>query len=136
MGNLTRDPELSYTPQGSAVCKFGLAVNNTFTTSAGVEKKDALFVDIDVWKKQGENCATYLKKGSLVFVEGRLRLDTWQSQSGEKRSKIKVVAIRVQFLGARQKTAGLPGDNVPSAGDNDKLPPEHAAGEDNEMPEE
>ncbi|MEW6027488.1 MAG: single-stranded DNA-binding protein, partial [Planctomycetota bacterium] len=89
MGNLTRDPELSYTPQGAAVCKLGLAVNNSYLTASGERKEDPLFIDIVVWKKQGENCATFLKKGSSVFIEGRLQIDKWE-KDGQKHSKAKV----------------------------------------------
>jgi single-strand DNA-binding protein len=113
MGNLTRDPELSYTPQGAAVCKFGLAVNNSYVTASGERKEDPLFIDIVVWKKQAESCATFLKKGRPVFIEGRLQLDNWQSATGEKRSKIKVIANRVQFIGAKSKSdEGTPDDKI------------------------
>jgi len=96
MGNLTRDPELRYTSSGAAVASFGLAVNRKF--KQGEEWKDeACFVDITVWAKQGENCAQYLKKGSLVFLEGRLNYQAWE-KDGQKRSKLEVVANNVQFL--------------------------------------
>lgn len=106
MGNLTRDPELSYTPQGVPVCKFGLAVNRTFKTASGEQKDDPLFVDITVWRKQAENCAQYLKKGRSALVEGTLKLETWQSKTGEKRSKIKVVAQSVKFIGGGRPDSG------------------------------
>jgi single-strand DNA-binding protein len=110
MGNLTRDPELSYTTEGVPVCKFGLAVNKSFTTKQGEKKEDVLFIDITVWRKQAENCATYLKKGRQALVEGELKLDSWQSKEGEKRSKIKVVAQSVTFIGgAGESGSGGPG---------------------------
>lgn len=99
MGNLTRDPELSYTTEGVPVCKFGLAVNKSFTTKQGEKKENVLFIDVTVWRKQAENCATYLKKGSNALIDGELQLDSWQSKEGEKRSKIRVVAQHVTFIG-------------------------------------
>jgi single-strand DNA-binding protein len=96
MGNLTRDPELRYTASGAAVASFGLAVNRKF--KQGEEwKEDVCFVDITVWAKQGGNCAQYLNKGSLVFLEGRLNFQTWETD-GQKRNKLEVVANNVQFL--------------------------------------
>ncbi|MFH0888962.1 MAG: single-stranded DNA-binding protein [Planctomycetota bacterium] len=134
MGNLTRDPELSYTTQGTAVCKFGLAVNNSYVTSTGERKEDPLFIDIVVWKKQAESCATFLKKGRPVFIEGRLQLDNWQTASGEKRSKIKVVANRVQFIGAKPKS----GDEVSEGKESgeEKALPDPSAVDDQDVIEE
>lgn len=111
MGNLTRDPELSYTPQGAAVCKLGLAVNNSYLTASGERKEDPLFIDIVVWKKQAENCATFLKKGSSALIEGRLQIDKWE-KDGQKHSKAKVVANRVQFIGAKPKGDGVGGEEA------------------------
>jgi len=134
MGNLTRDPELSYTPQGTAVCKFGLAVNNSYVTATGERKEDPLFIDIVVWKKQAESCATFLKKGSSAFIEGRLQLDNWQTTSGEKRSKIKVVANRVQFIGGKPKSGGEgPEDKVV---EEEKALPESSSTDDHDIVEE
>ncbi len=97
MGNLTRDPEMRFTQNGSAVTSFGLAVNRKY--KQGDEwKTDACFVDITVWGKQAENCSQYLNKGSGVLIEGYLKLDQWEDDSGEKKSKIGVVAQSVQFL--------------------------------------
>ena len=97
MGNLTRDPELRYTASGAAVASFGLAVNRKF--KQGEEWKDEVcFVDITVWAKQCENCAQYLNKGSLVFLEGRLNYQTWEADGGQKRSKLEVVANNIQIL--------------------------------------
>lgn len=101
LGNLTRDPEVRYTPKGTAVATLGLAVNETYTTAGGEQKEETVFVDIDVWGRQAETAGQYLSKGRPVFVEGRLRLDSWEDkESGQKRSKLKVVALRIQFLGA------------------------------------
>ena len=98
MGNLTRNPELKYTPSGSAVADLGLAVNESFKNKAGETIEQTCFVDVVAWGRQAETAAEYLKKGSPVFVEGRLQFDQWESQQGEKRSKLRVRAERVQFL--------------------------------------
>lgn len=119
MGNLTRDPELRFTSNGSALTKFGLAVNRKY--KAGEEwKEEVCFVDITVWGKQAENCAEYLSKGRPVFVEGRLQFSSWETDDGQKRNKLEVVAITVQFLG--QSGGGKPGmqpdmDGVPAKDD-------------------
>ncbi|PIQ96013.1 MAG: single-stranded DNA-binding protein [Nitrospinae bacterium CG11_big_fil_rev_8_21_14_0_20_56_8] len=100
MGNLTRDPELRYTASGAAVATFGMAINRRY--KQGDEwKEDVCFVDITVWGKQGENCAEYLSKGRPVFVDGYLRFTTWETDNGQKRSKLDVTANTVQFLGGR-----------------------------------
>ncbi|MCK4908622.1 MAG: single-stranded DNA-binding protein [Planctomycetes bacterium] len=120
MGNLTRDPELRYTPDGKPVCSFGLAVNNFYTTSSGEKKQDTVFIDITVWGKQAENCAEYLKKGRTAFVDGRLEMDTWEGKDGQKRSKIRVVAMSVQFIGGpRSESAGArsTGKSTPASQD-------------------
>jgi len=97
MGNLTRDPELRFIASGTAVANLGMAINHKY--KQGDEwKEDVCFVDITVWGKQAENCAEYLNKGRTIFVEGRLRLNSWQTDSGEKRNKLEVVANTVQFL--------------------------------------
>ena len=102
IGNLTRDPELRYIPSGTAVANFGLAMNRVYTTQDGERKEDACFVDIVTWGKTAENCANYLTKGRPVFVEGRLQFRSWETEDGQKRSKLEVVAQRVQFLGGRR----------------------------------
>ena len=100
MGNLTRDPELRFTSNGSAVASFGLAVNRKF--KQGDEwKDDVCFVDITAWGRQAETCKDYLRKGSSVMVEGRLKYDQWQDRdTGKTRSKLNVTATNVQFLGS------------------------------------
>jgi len=105
MGNLTRNPEIRYTPSGTAVADLGLAVNESFKNKAGETVERTCFVDVVVWSRQAETAAEYLHKGSPVFVEGRLQLDQWESQEGEKRSKLRVRADRVQFLGTPGKGA-------------------------------
>ncbi len=111
MGNLTRDPELRYTASGAAVASFGLAVNRKY--KAGDEwKEEVCFVDITVWAKQAENCAEYLHKGSPVFLEGRLNFQSWETDTGQKRNKLEVVANNIQFLGrpgaGRDDAPGVP----------------------------
>ena len=98
-GNLTRDPEVRYTPSGKAVADLGLAVNRKYRTSDGQDREDTCFVDLVVWGRQAETCSEYLGKGSPVLVEGRLQFDQWE-KDGQKNSKLKVVADRVQFLGS------------------------------------
>jgi len=101
IGNLTRDPEVRYTPKGTAIANLGLAVNRTYTLESGEQKEEVTFVDVEVWGRQAETTGQYLSKGRPVFIEGRLKLDQWDDkESGQKRSKLKVVAERVQFLGA------------------------------------
>ena len=112
MGNLTRDPELRNTASGAAVCSFGLAVNRKFKQGDDW-KTEACFVDVTVWAKQAENCAKYLNKGSLVFLEGRLNYQTWEAD-GQKRNKLEVVANNVQFLGQKSgETAPTNNDEIP-----------------------
>jgi single-strand DNA-binding protein len=116
MGNLTRNPEIRYTPSGTAVADLGLAVNENFKNKAGETVEQTCFVDVVVWGRQAETAAEYLHKGSPVFVEGRLQLDQWESQEGEKRSKLRVRADRVQFLGSPGKNsefAETPADSAP-----------------------
>jgi len=103
MGNLTRNPEIRYTPSGTAVADLGLAINENFKNKAGETVEQTCFVDVVVWGRQAETSAEFLQKGSPVFVEGRLQLDQWENQQGEKRSKLRVRADRVQFLGSPGK---------------------------------
>ncbi len=105
IGNLTKDPELRYTPQGTPVASFRLAVNQKFKSGDDM-KQDTLFIDIVVWGKQGESCSQYLNKGSSALVEGRLQERRWESD-GQQRSKFEVVASSVRFLSS--KRAGGPG---------------------------
>jgi single-strand DNA-binding protein len=117
MGNLTRDPEMRYTPKGTAVARLGLAVNERFTTSDGEQKESTTFVDVDVWGKQAETISQYLSKGSPIFIEGRLRLDSWDDkESGQKRSKLKVICDRFQFIGAAKSTGEFRDQPPPQGG--------------------
>src|SRR6476659_901845 len=107
MGNLTRDPEVRYTPKGTAVTELGIAVNRIYTGENGEKREEVTFVDVTVWGRTAENVGEYLKKGRPVFIEGRLQLDSWEdNQSGQKRNKLKVVADNVQFLGSRGGSGG------------------------------
>lgn len=100
MGNLTRDPELRYTPKGMAIAKFGLAVNRTWKTETGESREEVTFIDIDAFGRQAETIGQYLKKGRPVFIQGRLRLDQWDDkQTGQKRSKLGVILESFQFIG-------------------------------------
>ena len=106
IGNLTRDPELRYTPSGVAVCDLSLAVSSTRGKGAD-RKEETVFVDVTVWERMAENCNEYLSKGRPVLVEGRLRQDTWDDrETGKKRSKLAVTALSVQFLGGGEGGGG------------------------------
>lgn len=128
MGNLTRDPEVRYTPKGTAIANLGLAVNRVWTTETGEQKEEVTFVDIEVWGRQAETAGQYLSKGRPVFVEGRLRLDSWEDkESGQKRNKLKVVAERIQFLGAPRTGAEF-SEKTPSEAPSEESPPRSATG--------
>jgi single-strand DNA-binding protein len=105
MGNLTRDPELRYTPQGAAVCEFAIAINEKFKGKDGSWQDKVHYIDIVTWARTAEVCGEYLKKGRPVLVEGRLQQDRWE-QDGQKRSKVRVTAERVHFLGGPPGAGG------------------------------
>jgi single-strand DNA-binding protein len=110
MGNLTRDPELRRLPSGTAVSELGLALNRTFTGKDGEKREEVTFIDVTVWDRQAETCCQYLKKGKAVHVEGFLKMDSWEDKTtGEKRTKLKVQADRVEFLDRRDTPGGGPG---------------------------
>lgn len=118
MGNLTRDPEVRYTPKGTAIANIGLAVNRVWTSESGEKKEEVTFVDIEVWGRQAETMGQYLSKGRPLFIEGRLKLDSWDDkETGQKRSKLKVVCETFQFLGAPKGSAEFsdqpPGEGKP-----------------------
>ena len=107
IGNLTRDPEMRYTPSNMAICKIGLAVNNSYTNKAGETREDTLFVDCTAFGKVGEIINQYMQKGRPIFIEGKLKLDQWEDkQSGQKRSKHEVIIDNFQFLGGRDDAGG------------------------------
>ena len=131
LGNLTRDPEVRYTPKGSAVADLGIAVNRQYTLETGEKREEVTFVDVTFWGRTAEVAGEYLKKGRSVFIEGRLQLDSWDDkQSGQKRTKLKVIGEMMQMLGAR------PGGPVggeeaeersrPSSGSHSAPPPKNA----------
>lgn len=106
MGNLTRDPELRYTPSNQPVVKIGMAVNRRYTTASGEKREEVTFVDCEAWGRTAETINQYMSKGRPLLVEGRLRLDQWTDQQGQKRSKLLVVIENFQFVGAREGGAG------------------------------
>jgi single-strand DNA-binding protein len=138
LGNLTRDPEVRYTPKGTAVTDLGLAVNRTYTADNGEKREEVTFVDVTFWGRTAEVAGEYLKKGRPVFIEGRLQLDSWDDkQSGQKRTKLKVIGENMQMLGAprgggagggdeeggsRSSRPAPPPKAAPSAPDDDEIP--------------
>ena len=102
LGNLTRDPEVRYTPKGSAVCDLGIAVNRVYTTEGGERREEVTFVDVVLWARLAEIAGEYLRKGRPIFIEGRLQMDSWDDkQTGQKRTKLRVVGESMQLLGSR-----------------------------------
>jgi single-strand DNA-binding protein len=126
IGNLTRAPELRYTPSGTAVSDLRLAVNRSYTTQGGDRREETCFLTVVVWGKQAESSAQYLDKGSPVLVEGRLQTRDWETTDGQKRNVVEVVAERLQFLGrGRPSGPAGPGDGEPveePAGGADDVP--------------
>lgn len=118
-GNLTRDPQVRFLANEKAVAEFGLAINRKFKAGDGSLKEETTFVDIEVWGRTAELCSQYLTKGRGCFVEGRLKLDTWEDKKdGSKRSKLRVVADNVQFLdGGKGRGEGAPGADAGDAGE-------------------
>ncbi|MEY2503068.1 MAG: single-strand DNA-binding protein [Verrucomicrobiota bacterium] len=127
LGNLTRDPEVRYTPKGTAVTDLGLAVNRTYTADNGEKREEVTFVDVTFWGRTAEVAGEYLKKGRPVFVEGRLQLDSWDDKtSGQKRTKLKVIGENMQMLGA-PRGGGGGGDEDGGPRSNRPAPPPKAA---------
>jgi single-strand DNA-binding protein len=140
LGNLTRDPEVRYTPKGSAVCDLGIAVNRQYTLDSGEKREEVTYVDVVLWSRLAEIAGEYLKKGRPVFIEGRLQMDTWDDkQTGQKRSKLRVIGETMQLLGSRPppasgeavetereprsgKTTPPPKSAAPAAPDEDEIP--------------
>ena len=103
MGNLTRDPEMRSTPKGSCVANFGMAVNRKYKTAAGEIEEETTFVDVSAFAQLAETVSKFLKKGAAVFVEGRLKFDRWDDKAtGQKKSKMSVIAFRVDFLSPKK----------------------------------
>ncbi len=142
IGNLTKDPEVRYTPSGSAVSDVRMAVSRKFKLANGQEKEETCFVTVTVWGRQAETVGEYLRKGSPVFVEGRLKLDEWE-KDGQKQSRLGVVAERVQFLGSprRGEVGDAPasserrGRSAPAAPEPEAdEPPPAGGGDDDDLP--
>ena len=110
IGNLTRDPEVRYTPKGTAVTDIGLAVNRVYSSDTGERREETTFVDVTLWGRQAEIAGQYMKKGKPIYIEGRLQMDTWQDkQTGQNRSRLKIVGENFQFLGSREDGGGSGG---------------------------
>jgi len=123
-GNTTRDPELRYTPNGTAICAVGVAVNEWWTDAAGEKQERVNFFDVDFWGKTGETVAQYFRKGKPILVQGKLRQDTWDDkQTGQKRSKIKIVAERFEFCGG-DKGGAPAGEGVQNAPNHEAAQPD------------
>ena len=110
-GNLTRDPEMRYTPKGTAIANFGLAINRKWKSESGETKEETTFVDIEAWDRQAEVVAQYFKKGNPILVEGRLKLDQWEDKNThQKQSKLKVVLEGFSFIDSKGADGGVPSD--------------------------
>lgn len=120
IGNLTRNPELRYTPSGSAVASFGIAVNRTWTGQNGEKKEEVCFVDISAFARRAEVINEYFSKGSPIFIEGRLQFNQWETKDGQKRNTLRVVADNFQFIGSAAKKSEV--SSIPEGPDakNDK----------------
>lgn len=125
MGNLTRDPEVRYTPKGSAVADLAIAVNRSYTADNGEKREEVTYVDVVLWARLAEIASQYLKKGSPVFIEGRLQMDSWEDkQTGQKRSRLRVVGEIMQMLGGKRD--GSPDDQGGGGGNYQQRPPQQA----------
>jgi single-strand DNA-binding protein len=124
IGNVTRDPEVKFTPKGSAVADLGLAINRVYTNQSGEKTEEVTYVDVELWGRLAEIAGEYAKKGRPVFIEGRLRLDSWEDkQSGQKRNRLKVVAEGLQLLGSRPGGGGGGGADYEGEGEVAAKPP-------------
>jgi len=132
IGNVTRDPEVKFTSKGSAVTDIGLAINRNYTLDNGEKREETTYVDVELWGRLAEIAGEYAKKGRPIYIEGRLRMDTWEDKaSGQKRSRMKVVGENLQLLGGR---TGGPGpssggdhesyDSAPAAAPRRSAPPQ------------
>lgn len=119
IGNLTRDPELRYSPSGTAVAKFGLAINRTYKGQDGEKKEDVCFVDIVAFGKRAEFCANYFSKGKPIFIEGHLQYSSWETPEGQKRSRLEVMAEGIQFMGGPKTGEGIAGEAGEEGSGND-----------------
>ncbi len=137
-GNLTRDPELRYTPKGTAIARIGMAINRTWKSDTGETKEEATFVDVEAWGRQAEVIAQYVKKGRPLLVEGRLKLDQWEDKNThQKQSKLRVVLESFSFLDSKGTGEGAPASRsaAPAAGAAPEAPePEAAPPEEDDVP--
>jgi single-strand DNA-binding protein len=131
IGNLTRPPELRYTPSGTAVADMRLAVSRSYTTQSGEKRDETAFLTIIAWGKTAENCSEYLDKGSQIFVEGRIQTRDWEGKDGQKRSATEIVADRVQFL---SRTKGGGGGAPAAVGAPQAFAEEMPGGSDDDVP--
>ncbi len=128
IGNVTRDPEVKFTPKGSAVTDVGLAINRNYTLDNGDKREEVTFLEVTFWGRQAETIGEYVKKGRSIYVEGRLQLDTWDDkQSGQKRSKLRVVGENFQFLGAKPGGSSSGGGDYEGGGHSEQRPQHRAA---------
>jgi single-strand DNA-binding protein len=136
LGRLTRDPEVRYTPKGTAVSELGVAINRTYKAQDGTTREETCFVDVEVWGRQAETCKEFLAKGREVFIEGSLKLDQWTDTEGKKKSKLGVRADRVQFIGGRGTGEGAAARPARAAQDDGPPPPNDAdaPAEDDDIP--
>lgn len=117
IGNCTRDPEVRYTPKGTAVTDLGLAMNRVYSSDGGERREETTFVDVTLWGRTAEVAGEYLKKGRQVYIEGRLQLDSWEDKnSGQKRSKLKVIGEQMTLLGSREGGGGGGGSSSQGQG--------------------
>jgi single-strand DNA-binding protein len=141
MGNLTRDPELRYTPSGTAVVQFGIATNRKFKNSSGELQDETTFVDIEMFGRRAEVLKEYMHKGDPLFIEGRLKLDEWEAKDGSgKRRKLKVICENFEFLGGRRdrkpggEQTSAPSDAAAPAASAEAAPAEEPPPFDNDVP--
>jgi len=133
IGNLTRDPEVRYTPKGTAVTDIGMAINRIRTGDNGERIEETTYVDVTLWGRQAELAGQYLGKGRSVYIEGRLQLDTWDDKNtGQKRSKLRVVGENMQFIGGPNQGSGGGGQGAPQSGSSaprqqQQAPPQQSA---------
>ena len=128
MGNITRDPILRRTPKGTSVTDVGLAVNRYYTLDDGQKREDTTFVDITLWGRQAEIVCDYCQKGRPLYVEGRLQLDTWEDKNtGQQRSRLKVIGENIQLLGSRDGGGGGGGGYSQSASPAQEAPDDSAS---------
>ena len=139
IGNLTRDPELRYVPSGTAVATFTIGVNRVYVTQSGEKKEQASFIRIVVWGRRAEVCGEYLSKGSPIFIEGRLQSRDWETQDGQKRNTIEVIADNIQFLrmgekrGSSPSKQDAPSENVDTIILNEEIAPPASANKEKEF---